>query len=89
MKRLMVAVVCLCIGAVALGADRPDGGPKGNDAGAPNEEMKAMFGAKPSVTTGTLTPAGAGGAMSYTATAGYLPLNDEQGKLRANVFYVS
>ena len=47
-----------------------------------------MPGEKASVTTGTL--AGVGGEqMAYTATTGYLPLKDEKGKLRANVFYVS
>ncbi|MGN6367060.1 MAG: S10 family peptidase [Phycisphaerae bacterium] len=83
-------LLCLCMGAVALGAEHPgpDGGPKQNEAPPPKEDMKAMFGAKPSVTTGTLKPAG-GNEMSYTATAGYLPLTDEKGKLRANVFFVS
>ena len=39
-------------------------------------------------TTGTLKPAGKG-EMTYTAVSGYLPLKDEAGKLRANVFSVA
>jgi len=30
-----------------------------------------------------------GGALRYTATAGYMPMKDESGKLKANVFYVA
>ena len=41
-----------------------------------------------SVTTGVLRPAGRP-EMSYTAVAGYMPLKDEQDRLRANIFYVN
>jgi carboxypeptidase C (cathepsin A) len=82
----VAAAICV-MAAIAPGAEPSQkGGEKGSNTGP--DEMKAIFGGKPSVTMGRLTPAG-GKEMSYTATAGYLPLNDEQGKLRANVFYVS
>jgi carboxypeptidase C (cathepsin A) len=44
--------------------------------------------AKPSIITSSVTSA-AGQQVDYTATTGYMPLNDEQGKLRANVFYIA
>ncbi len=43
---------------------------------------------KVSVTLGTLHPA-QGPELNYTAAAGYLALKDEQGKLRANMFYTA
>ena len=42
---------------------------------------------KLSVTKGSLPQPD--GALAYTATAGYMPLTDEQGKPRANLFYTA
>ncbi|HUO07268.1 MAG TPA: peptidase S10 [Phycisphaerae bacterium] len=93
----MLAAAYVVVGMTALrgvvsGAEHPgpmqEASAKGNDAPPAEKEAKPMMGTTPSVTTATLTPAG-GKQMEYTATTGYMPLNDEQGKLRANVFYVS
>ncbi|MGE5279083.1 MAG: S10 family peptidase [Acidobacteriota bacterium] len=42
---------------------------------------------KPSVTHHQVTLAGK--PFAYTATAGYMPMKDENGKLKANIFYVA
>jgi carboxypeptidase C (cathepsin A) len=42
---------------------------------------------KPSVTRHEIRTGGA--VLRYTATAGYMPMKDESGKLKANIFYVS
>ncbi len=64
-------------------------GPRPREAAATQESNATAVGegAKESVTTGTLNPA-EGAPISYTATAGYMPLKTEQGKLRANIFYI-
>src|SRR5205814_4128069 len=41
----------------------------------------------PVATTHEITLAGR--ALRYTATAGYLPMKDEEGKLKANIFFVA
>jgi carboxypeptidase C (cathepsin A) len=64
-------------GRVPPAASAPTDGPP---APAPAEKV--------SVTLATLSAAG-GQKIGYAATAGYLALKDEQGKLRANVFYTS
>ena len=43
---------------------------------------------KLSITTGTLTPP-SGNPVPYTAIAGYMPLKEETGKLRARIFYTT
>ncbi len=63
--------------------------PKKSDAPpAAAENPKPHAPAQPSVTTGTVTSID-GQHIDYTATAAYMPLNDEQGKLRANIFYTA
>src|SRR5262245_34386477 len=42
---------------------------------------------KPSVTHHEIRAGGA--AIRYTATAGYMPMKDETGKLKANIFYMA
>ncbi|MEO8432339.1 MAG: peptidase S10 [Acidobacteriota bacterium] len=59
----------------------PDKSRKGDDAEkAPREE-------KPTVTHHEIRLDGK--PLRYTATAGYMPMKDEEGKLKANVFYVA
>ncbi len=86
--RYCVAILGVMAGisVVGLAADVPgdSGGPKKMEGAEP---VKVLSGAKPSVTGGSVTSA-EGRRIEYTATAGYMPLNDEQGKLRANVFYI-
>ena len=74
--------------SVAIAQEHPaahDGKPpEGASPSAPGGSAAA----KPSISTGSVTSID-GKQTDYTATAGYMPLNDEQGKLRANVFYIS
>ncbi|HVS72461.1 MAG TPA: peptidase S10, partial [Phycisphaerae bacterium] len=57
-------------------------------ARGPAEGPAAQPAEKVSVTLGKLRTAN-GEELGYTASAGYLALKDEQGKLRANIFYTS
>lgn len=54
---------------------------------AAKEKEKEADDEKPVVTRGTVTIAGK--ALSYTATAGYMPLRDLDGTLEARIFYVA
>ena len=54
---------------------------KPDDKAPPSKEEK------PSVTHHEIRVNGA--PLRYTATAGYMPMKDESGKLKANIFYVS
>jgi carboxypeptidase C (cathepsin A) len=84
-----VSVACL-LAATSLGVAQEHPAPPAHDRKAPAADTApgGSTAAKPSTTTGSLTSAD-GKHLDYTATAGYMPLNDEQGKLRANVFYIS
>ena len=62
------------------GAAAPSGGEGRPSVGGASDKL--------SVTTGRLNPEG-GETLRYTATTGYMPLSDEHGKLRANLFYVA
>src|SRR5579884_2885533 len=87
-----MAVAGMAAAAAPLPPDHPPVGAasqKGDGPGAGAEkDGKTMPGEKPSVTTGVLNSV-SGEKIPYTATAGYMALNDEQGKLRANMFYIS
>jgi carboxypeptidase C (cathepsin A) len=66
----------------------------GRGGGAPAPAAPPAAAARPEertdnvVTRGTLKPSGKA-EMAYTAVAGYMPLKDETGKLRANIFSVA
>jgi len=62
-------------------------GPAKAEGDAKETPVKPMSD-KPSVTTAKLTSVD-GKTIEYTATTGYMPLKDEKGKLRANMFYVA
>jgi carboxypeptidase C (cathepsin A) len=82
-RLLTILIVCvwLTCGGLALAAPPApstapaEGGPKGE----PTDKL--------AVTTHQITINGA--PFKYTATAGYMPLKDETGKLRANIFFIA
>ncbi|HEY7111467.1 MAG TPA: peptidase S10 [Thermoanaerobaculia bacterium] len=57
------------------------------EKGKEKEKEKKEEEKPPSVTHHTMTLAGK--PFAYTATAGYMPMRDENGKLKANIFYVA
>ncbi len=104
-RNIFLAVILIAsVGAIGVRAQEtaPDaaaggrggaGDGRGSGGGAATGPAAAQ--AKPleprsdsSTTNGVLKSAN-GSEIPYTAIAGYMPLKDEQGKLRANMFYVS
>jgi carboxypeptidase C (cathepsin A) len=60
---------------------------KGKDKDKDKDKEKKEEEKPPSVTHHTMTLGGK--PFAYTATAGYMPMKDENGKLKANIFYVA
>lgn len=73
--RLLIAGVVLCLGAVVR-ADPP-------------ADSKADPKAEPAPVVTQHTVGGGAGAISYTATAGRMPLTDDNGKVKAFIFHVA
>jgi carboxypeptidase C (cathepsin A) len=92
-KRLFAAVVLLAFAVLPAAAqDRRPTTPASGDAAAPEKGKEKDKDKKeeekpPSVTHHTMTLGGK--PFAYTATAGYMPMKDENGKLKANIFYVA
>lgn len=88
---LVFALVLAAPSGLSAQASRADAKSAAKPADkAPEKDKKADAAAeekKPSVTHHEIRVNGA--PLKYTATAGYLPMKDEEGKLKANVFYVS
>lgn len=99
-KRIIfgAAVLAMLAGAAVWGQETaPDGRGEGRGGAGrgPTATAPAATQNKPlearsdtSTTTGVLKSV-SGSETPYTAIAGYMPLKDETGKLRANMFYVS
>jgi carboxypeptidase C (cathepsin A) len=60
---------------------------KAKDDKETEKEKKAKEEKPPSVTRHTMTVGGK--PLAYTATAGYMPMKDEAGKLKANIFFIA
>jgi len=58
-----------------------------NDAGAPTPPAATSRPTAPVVTQHAITLSGQ--KLAYTATAGYMPITDDAGKVQANIFYVA
>ena len=92
-KRLFAALVLLAFAVLPAAAqDRRSTTPASGDAAAPEKGKEKDKDKKeeekpPSVTHHTMTLGGK--PFAYTATAGYMPMKDENGKLKANIFYVA
>jgi carboxypeptidase C (cathepsin A) len=93
MRSIVPALVLTCAcGAAVWGQTVPMGGGRGPGGGAgtaPAAQVKPLEArTDSSTTTGVLKAAGRG-EMGFTAVAGYLPLKDEMGNLRANMFFTA
>ena len=92
-KRLvLLACATLSLPTLALAQQhRPRPGPPGGPPAATQPSAPPAGDGKdakePSVTSGTVTVAGH--PLAYRATAGTMPMKDEAGKTKANVFFVS
>jgi len=94
-QRLFAVFALLAFAAVPAAAQaRRSPTPAPPDAAAPEkgkdrdkEKEKKEEEKPPSVTHHTMTLGGK--PFAYTATAGYMPMKDENGKLKANIFYVA
>ncbi|SFS61656.1 S10 family peptidase [Mucilaginibacter polytrichastri] len=92
MKKLFALILVLGVN-FAFGQTKPAVSPAAGGAPAaapaPMPEMRAGRGDNPDVvkTKGSVTINGK--VINYTATTGYLQLKTEEGKPRANIFYVS
>ncbi len=97
-RSVRLAAWLLCAGflvapAFAQRPPEPTPTPAPSDEGKPSEkkpgatEEKPPKEEKPSVTRHEIRVDGK--PLRYTATAGYMPMKDESGKLKANIFYVA
>ncbi len=93
-----VRLLCLAIGflasATASAQERRPTPPSDTASSADKKEKKDPDGSdkpvkeeKPVVTRHQMTLGGK--PFAYTATAGYMPMKDESGKLKANVFFIA
>jgi carboxypeptidase C (cathepsin A) len=93
--RLAACLLCSGLFTAAAFAQRPEvtPTPTPSDEGRPSEKKpgataeKPPKEEKPSVTRHEIKIDGK--PLRYTATAGYMPMKDESGKLKANIFYVA
>jgi carboxypeptidase C (cathepsin A) len=96
-KRLFAVLALLAFAglpAAAAAQNRRSPTPTPSEAAAPEkgkdkdkDKEKKEEEKPPSVTHHTMTLGGK--PFAYTATAGYMPMKDENGKLKANIFYVA
>ncbi|MGH9399878.1 MAG: hypothetical protein ACRD00_05890 [Thermoanaerobaculia bacterium] len=96
-SRRALSALCFLAFALPALAQRPAGSPapaaaaSGSDEAKPAEKKaadeKPAKEEKPVVTKHSITVAGK--PVGYTATAGYMPMKDEAGKLKANIFFVA
>lgn len=88
MKRILPFAVALLVSAGLLAqADRPDREPEKPKEAEKKEPLKPAPEVPPVTTSHQILVHGV--PLRYTATAGYLPMKDEEGKLKANVFFVA
>jgi carboxypeptidase C (cathepsin A) len=83
----LLAVAVAPAAAQTSGADAAKPGSADKDKSKEKDDKAAPKEEKPSVTRHEIRVNGA--PLRYTATAGYMPMKDEEGKLKANVFYVA
>ena len=77
-----VLSVALVLSAVTVwGTEQEEAAPHASASAAPSRQPA------PAITQHVMTLGGE--KLAYTATAGYMPLTDEAGKLQANIFYVA
>ncbi|MGH9442203.1 MAG: S10 family peptidase [Thermoanaerobaculia bacterium] len=89
LKRFWIFVsvlAALTLGGNVAAADGPGGGEKPSEH-EKKEAEKAAPEVKPVVTSHEIQLGGK--PLRYTATAGYMPMKDEEGKLKANIFFVA
>ena len=96
-KRLFAVLALLAFAglpAAATAQNRRSPTPMPSEAAAPEkgkdkdkDKEKKEEEKPPSITHHTMTLGGK--PFAYTATAGYMPMKDENGKLKANIFYVA
>jgi carboxypeptidase C (cathepsin A) len=93
-RKMLILVVLLLLGLGLFDLSSAEKGARSpeNPAGGQVDQKAALSGAGPdenlSITNHTLKTVG-GGALNYTATAGYLRLKDESGKPKADIFFVA
>ncbi|RYG24747.1 peptidase S10 [bacterium] len=85
MKRFVVPVFLACTAVAA--AQSPGGGQRNREGGAASSSVGRMVTIEPVVTKHSITVGGR--PLAYTATAGTLPIRNDDGEIEANVFFVA